>query len=306
MKKNQRLLRDYGSRQSLGNWEKSNFITTNGVTFSAFGAGQSPRGDKDDETADRFDFQIFDDFDHPEVCLNPDRLDKNWKYVTGDVFPAMHVKGKKRVAFLNNMIDEDCIIQRAWNHAKQFAGALQITVNLTTADGKSNWPGYYEDDECKEMIDLAQDEAQTEYFNNPVRKGTVFQKDWIHFKKLPPLNKYKYLVAYLDGGFKKTKTSDTKALVLVGMMEGEYHIRKVYVDNVSIGTMIDWHYDLHEWLASKNATVQWWMEEVFLLGLLHDHFDDAIKTKGFRIPMQGDKRKKARQGFTYFQHCRIL
>lgn len=289
---NQRLARDYGNRVSLGNWEAHSFRTTDGVSFSAFGAGQTPRGEKDSESASRFDFQIFDDIDHPDVCLNPERLDKNWKYITGDVFPAMHVSGKKRVVFLNNRIDEDCIIERAWNHAAGIEGSLRITVNLTTPDGRSNWPEAYTDKECREMIHLAEDEAQTEYFNNPVRKGTTFQKDWMHFKKMPPLNQYKYMVAYLDGGFKKSKTADTKALVLIGFINGEYHLRKCYVDNCSIETMVAWHYDLHKWLNDNNGTAQWWMEEVFLLGLLHDHFDAAVSTYGFRIPIQGDKRKK--------------
>jgi hypothetical protein len=112
------------------------------------------------------------------------------------------------------------------------------------------------------------------------------------FKKLPPLNQYKALVAYLDGGFKKTKTSDTKALILLGMHNGEIHIRKVYVDNVSIETMISWHYDLHEILKHKNATGVFYMEEVFLLSMLHDHFDAAVPKYGFRLPIIGDKRKK--------------
>lgn len=289
---NQRLSRDYGSRVSLGTWEAHSFRTSDGVSFAAFGAGQTPRGEKDSESASRFDFLIFDDFDHPEVCMNPERLDKHWKYVTGDVFPAMHVSGTKRIVFLNNKIDEDCIIQRAWEHAKGIKGSLRITINLVNAKGKSNWPEAYTDDECREMIHLAEDEAQTEYFNNPVRRGTTFQKDWIRFKKMPPLKSYRLLVAYLDGGFKKSKTADTKALVLIGLHDGEYHIRKVYVDNCSIETMIAWHYDLDTLLKAKGATCVWWMEEVFLLSMLHDHFDAATGTYGFRLPIQGDKRKK--------------
>lgn len=289
---NQRLMRDYGNRMNLGSWQAHSFRTSDGVSFAAFGAGQTPRGEKDADNAHRFDFLIFDDFDHPEVCMNPERLDKNWKYVTGDVFPAMHVSGKKRIVFLNNRIDEDCIIQRAEEHAKGIKGSLCITVNLTDTNGKSNWPEAYTDEECREMIHLAEDEAQTEYFNNPVRRGTVFQKDWMRFKKMPAISSYKLMVAYLDGGFKKSKTADTKALVLIGFLEGEYHIRKVYVDNCSIETMIAWHYDLDAWLKSKGATCVWWMEEVFLLSLLHDHFDAAVAKRGYRIPMQGDKRKK--------------
>lgn len=288
--KNEGLIRDYGS-QIGAFWTSTKFVTVRGVSFRAIGAGQNPRGEKN-EDADRFDVQIFDDFDDPEVCRNPERLDNHWKYVLGDCFPAMHVSGKRRIVFLNNKIDEDCIIHRASEHAKTIKNSLVIKVNLVNKQGKSNWPEAYTDEQCKEMIALVADEAETEYMNNPSKKGTTFKKEWFTFRKLPPLNRYKMLVAYLDGGFKKTKTSDTKALVCLGMIDGEIHVRKVYVDNVSIETMIGWHYDLDRFLKAGNATCMYYMEEVFLLGLLHDHFDAAAKTHGFRIPVIGDKRKK--------------
>ncbi|MFL0089870.1 hypothetical protein R8G64_13195 [Tenacibaculum maritimum] len=292
LEKNERLIRDFGSRISLGNWTAGHFITSDGVSFKALGAGQTPRGGKTND-GDRYDFLVFDDFDHPEVCANPERLDKNWKYIEGDCFPAMHVSGKKRVVFLNNKIAEDCCVERMEKKCRaEFPNALLFTVNLTDNEGNSSWPEAYTNQECKEMISLAGDEAQTEYFNNPQSKGKEFLKEWMVFKKLPPLRSYKYLIAYLDGGFKKTKSSDTKALVLIGFKDGEFHFRKVYVENVTIGQMITWHYDLYDYLKNKNATAVWWMEEVFLLSLLHDHFDDAVETYGFRIPMKGDKRKK--------------
>ena len=292
LERNELLLRDFGPRQSLGNWNAGSFTTSDNVSFKAFGAGQTPRGDKNDDS-DRLDFLVFDDFDHPEVCLNPERMDKRWKYVEGDCFGALHVSGKKWIIGLNNKIAEDCFIQRLWDKClREFPNALLITVNLTDGEGRSTWKEAYTDEECREMIALVGDESDTEYFNNPSEKGKEFLKEWFQYKKLPPLSKYKNLIAYLDGGFKKTKTSDTKALVLVGMMDGEYHIRKCYVENVTIGQMIAWHYDLHDWLRNKNGTAVWWMEEVFLLGLLHDHFDDAVEQYKFRIPMKGDKRSK--------------
>ncbi len=288
--KNEALIRDFGSQ--VGNtWTSNKFITNRGISFRAVGAGQNPRGEKN-EDADRFDFQVFDDFDDPEVCRNPERLDNHWKYVLGDCFPAMHVSGKRRIVFLNNKIDEDCIIHRATEHGKTINNSLLVKVNLVDDNGNSNWIEAYTNEQCKEMLALVADEAETEYMNNPSKRGTTFQKDWFVFKKLPPLNQYKCLVTYLDGGFKKSKTADTKALILMGMIAGEIHVRKVYVDNASVETMVDWHYDLHKFLQERKATAMWYMEEVFLLGLLHDHFDAAIKRYGFRIPVIGDKRKK--------------
>ncbi len=288
--RNEALIRDFGSQ--VGSvWKSNRFITVKGVSFRAIGAGQNPRGEKNEES-DRPDYFRFDDFDDPEVCRNPERLDFNWEFVLGDCFGALHVSGRRRIVFMNNIIDEDCIIVRAGLHAKNIKDSLVLRINLVDTAGNSNWPEAYSNEQCFAMIDLLGDAADVEYMQNPVKKGKHFQKDWFVFKKMPPLNKYKFLVAYLDGGFKKTRTSDTKALLLVGYHNNEYHIRKAYVDNVSIGTMIAWHYDLHEILQRANGTAMWWMEEVFLLSLLHDHFDAAIPKYGFRIPILGDKRKK--------------
>lgn len=293
--KNEMLRHDFGNRVSKGYWTASRFITNDGVSFRAVGAGQNPRGEKN-EDSDRFDIMIFDDFDDPEVCRNPERLDQHWQYVLGDCFGALHVSGARRIIALNNKIAPDCIIERLYLHFKRqpnnFLKQINLTTGTATAPGDSNWPEAYTTEQCHQMIELVGAEAETEYFNDPSIKGTTFKKEWFIFKKMPPLSKYKILLAYLDGGFKKTRTSDTKALVLIGAHEDEFHIRKVYVDNVSVEQMIAWHYDLFEYLKQKSATAMWYMEEVFLLSLLHDHFDAATKSYGFRIPMIGDKRKK--------------
>lgn len=293
--KNEALKHDFGNRINYGSWATNRFVTTDGVSFRAIGAGQNPRGEKN-EDADRFDWQIFDDFDDPEVCRSIDRLDNNWKYVLGDCFAAFHVSGRRKIIGLNNKIAEDCIIERMYTHFKGMKNAFLRTINLTkgtaTSPGKSNWPQAYNDEQCKDMIDLVGDEADTEYFNDPKELGKSFQKEWIQYKKMPALSRYKILVAYLDGGFKIGKSADTKALLLIGFFEGEYHVRKCYVENASIEAMISWHYDLWNWLKEKNAAAIWYMEEVFLLSLLHDHFDAAVQKYGFRIPMIGDKRKK--------------
>lgn len=296
LEKNQRIIDDFG-KQRGARWQDDWFITKSGATFRAFGAGQNPRGGKDDEEANRFDTLIFDDFDDPEVCRNAERLDNHWKYVQGDCFGALHVSGKRRIIFLNNKIDEDCIIKRAYDLAKSLEdtqNVLKLKVNLLDKNGEPTWPEAYTKQQCNEMIALMEDEADTEYFNNPSIKGKEFQKEMFQFKKLPPLSSYKYLVSYLDGGFKKTEYSDTKGLILIGLMNGEYHIHWVRVRNASKVEQVDWHYQLHEFLVQHNASAQMWMEEVFLLDMLYENFAEAAKPEnyGFQIPIRGDKRKK--------------
>lgn len=288
--KNPALIRDFGDMVGTP-WRSNKFTLNNGASFRAIGAGQNPRGEKNEDSS-RPDFFEFDDFDDPEVCRNPERLDVNWGFVLGDCFGTFHVSGKRRVVFINNKIDEDCIVERAADHAKTIDNSLVLQVNLVDNEGNSNWKAAYSNKQCADMIALLGDAAETEYFQNPVKKGKLFQKDWFEFKKMPPLHKYKLLITYLDGGFKKTRTSDTKALIFIGFWQGEIHIRKAYVDNVSIETMIAWHYDLDGILKRAGTTALWYMEEVFLLSMLYDHFDAAVPKYGFRIPLMGDKRKK--------------
>jgi len=43
------LIADYGIHKNYGSWSEGEFITLKGVTFRTIGAGQSPRGSRNDE-----------------------------------------------------------------------------------------------------------------------------------------------------------------------------------------------------------------------------------------------------------------
>ncbi len=247
LEKNDQLIRDFGQFKG-SKWKDDWFITKDGASFMAFGSGQTPRGGKDPEESTRFDFILFDDFDHPEVCLNEDRLNKAWKYVQGDVIPALHVSGKKRIIFLNNKIAEDCIIERAYKKALDPAilNALRLTVNLRDKNGNSNWPEAYTNEQVNMMYALAGEEAETEYDNNPTADGKEWLEEYFIYRKLPPLSKYQFLLSYLDSGFKKTQYSDTKALPLLGYYQGEFHLRWIMCRNADLPAQADWHYILED------------------------------------------------------------
>src|SRR5690554_2558359 len=46
---NERIINDYGTQELPGSWTYGDFITTGGVSFLAVGAGQSPRGSRNEE-----------------------------------------------------------------------------------------------------------------------------------------------------------------------------------------------------------------------------------------------------------------
>jgi hypothetical protein len=98
-------------------------------------------------------------------------------------------------------------------------------------------------------------------------------------------------VAYLDPGFKKTATSDSKCLILVGMVPGELHVRKVFCGKASIEEMIEWCYTMHEYVKHHHGAYRLKMEEVFLQSLLYKDFA-AAALKKYPLPVSGDTRKK--------------
>ena len=76
--KNGRLKAYYGNLVNPGSWKESNFILKNGASFIGVGAGNAPRGSRNE--AVRPDCLLVDDFDTDEACRNPDTVDKNWRW----------------------------------------------------------------------------------------------------------------------------------------------------------------------------------------------------------------------------------
>jgi len=288
LESNQRLINDFGKQQSLGNWQEGNFTTTDGCKFRAIGSGQSPRGTRNQES--RPDFILCDDIDEDELCRNPKRLDVAWDWMVGALFGCFSITGKGRFILVGNIIAQDSLVKRAIE--RQTSDDSEI-INITDTKGQPSWKERFTLAECNYMITkMGYRLSQREYYNNPINEGKVFKKAWFQFKKLPPLSAYKFLVAYLDPGFKKTATSDSKALVLVGLHEAKFHIRKVFVGQASVEEMIEWSYAMDTFVKNSSATYQFKMEEVFLQSLLYKDYSAAAKVKKYPVPVSGDTRKK--------------
>lgn len=283
---NQRLINDYGTFQGPSNWEAGQFLTQQGAYFVAVGSGQSPRGLRNE--AVRPDLIICDDFDEDEQSRNPDRVDNAEQWVRGALIGAFDITGKARFVMVGNGFAEDMVLRRMYEVADH-----RMTVNILDKKGNPSWPERYTKEECQFMITkMGYNVAQRELFNNPIREGKVFKREWVQYKKLPALNKYRAIVAYLDPGFKKTATADSKAWVAVGIHEGEYHVIKVYVGVASVSEMISWGYDLRNYIAAKGGSAQLFMEEVFLQDILYRDFAEEGRKRNDQLALRGDKRKK--------------
>jgi hypothetical protein len=283
---NQRLIFDYGDLKNLGVWGEDKFVTRNGVSFRAIGKGQSPRGAKEEEA--RPDCIIWDDGDDDEEVRNKTRLDNTFDWVMGALFGCFSVDGNNLFIGLGNKIAPDCVIMRLCEKADDHE-----TIKLLDDNGKPTCPEWFTQKDCHYMREkMGTRMFEQEYQDNPIIEGKVFKAEWLQDKPMLSLQGYAVLISYLDPSFKSRKNADHKALVLLGLKGGEIHIIKVWCDRASIQSMIEWHYELRDYLKQRNVTADMYMEEVFLQDLLYKDFSEEGKRRNDPIPIRGDLRKK--------------
>lgn len=283
---NQRIINDYGTQQNFGDWTDNAFNTKIGATFVALGAGQSPRGLRNEEV--RPDAIAVDDFDTDEICRNPDRVATNWDWLEQALFATRAISKPLLVIFCGNIIADDCCIKRAIKTAKKLKkGAHAQVVNIRDKKGKSTWKKNTEEmiDRVLSMISWAS--AQKEYFNTPITLGKVFKK--LHYGKMQPLHKYKFLVAYTDPSYKKN--GDTKATALLGKYKDEYHVIKMFCAHTTVAKMLDWNYQIKEFVGDK-VPVFYYIEYPWIDDALKIEIKAANKRHKTTLVPKADERKK--------------
>ena len=250
---NERIKAYYGEQMNIGNWTEKEFITKSGAAFRALGAGNSPRGSRNEEI--RPDVEIMDDFDTDEECLNPEVLKKKWEWFEDALYKTRSISEPTLVLWCGNIIAKDCCVARAGAMADHWD-----IVNIRDKEGKSTWP----EKNTEEKIDRALSKTSTrsnqkEYFNNPVHEGKIFKN--LIFGKIPALSKFKYLVVYGDPapGEHKGKKSSYKAVWLMGEKDGKKYVIKGFLDRVVQSDFIMWYIELIQFIGGK-SNVFCWME----------------------------------------------
>lgn len=291
---NERLKNDFGQFKTVSTWSDEFFKTSQGISWIPIGKGQSPRGLKDDDI--RVNFQIWDDFDDDEECLNEQRLEKSWDWLTGALIPTLDVSEHALIAILNNIIHPRSLMARAMGKVEGVDPLVDWsdTVNLMNdSRTKATWHARHSVKDCLYMIKkTGRLKAEAEYFNNPTIAGKHFKKEWIQYKPMTDLNKYQALVAYLDPSFSSKKNADTKSWLLMGMINSEIHVIKAFCSVATIEEMVQWGYDLTNYVKTHNGTCELWMEEVFFQSILYKDFNAAAKRIGYPLSLNGDKRNK--------------
>lgn len=284
---NQRILNDYGKQKSYRGWETGRFVTRSGCSFRAIGAGQSPRGTRNEEK--RPDFILIDDIDTDEESRNQVRINKKWDWVEQALFPAMSISGTKRFIIVGNIISKESIVVKASKVADHFD-----QVNILDSKGRPSWKERYSMEDIDYMLSkISYASGQKEYFNNPIVEGTVF-KD-ITWGKVPPLSRFKFLVAYGDPSYKSSKKNDFKAVPLVGEYKGVFYVITAYIEQTTTGKMIQWYDHLKKYVDGKTAIYNYiengGLQDTFYSEIFLPKLIDYGKKHG-HLAISPDNRKK--------------
>ena len=177
----------------------------------------------------------------------------------------MSVAGNKLIIFCGNIISKESVIVKASRVADYFE-----LINIRDKNGKSNWPQKNSEADIDYILSkISYTSAQQEYYNNPITEGTVFKE--IQYKKMDPIENYRFLVAYGDPSFKSTRKNDYKAVILIGKVRNEYHVLKAFVEQTTTATMGSWYKAMFDYVNDRvplylyieaNATQDTIMEQV--------------------------------------------
>lgn len=245
LEKSPRIIQDYGLQKKVGSWEEGEFTTNGGVSFRAIGAGQSPRGTRNE--AARPDMIIIDDIDTDEICLNPERTKKLWRWVTEALIPAMSVSSNKRVLFNGNIIGKDCVIARS----KEIVDHFEV-VNIRDEEGRSTWPSKNSEEDIDQFLGkLPTSAIQKEFYNNPISEGEVFVE--MSFGKCPPLDQLQFVICYGDpspSNKVRSKGASFKSVVLVGFYQGKYYVYKCFLEQTTNDNYLEWFYAMRDYVGS--------------------------------------------------------
>lgn len=280
---NDRIIHDYGIQQNLGHWRSDQFIIKKGAMFIAVGAGNAPRGARNEEV--RPDFVLVDDFDTDEDCRNPEIVDKKWAWFEKALYATRSTSGSNfNVLFNGNIIADYCCIKKAI----EMADYADI-INIRDENGKSSWPAKNSEAEIDRTLSkISTASAQSEYFNNPVVLGKVFQK--LNYGKIQPLKKYKYLVSYTDPSYKKN--GDYKATAVVGKYKDEYHVIDIFCQKTSTAEMLEFLYQKMKYSANTSVSTYFYIEYPWIDDALKQEIKKGNKRHGVTLPLRADERKK--------------
>jgi len=292
---NQRYIQDFGIQVKHGAWEEGDFTTNDGIQFIALGRGQSPRGIRNREK--RPDYCVWDDLDDDEIVKNERRVDSVVEWLLGSLLGSMDIR-KSRMLGVGNRIHPKSILAHVVGDVdgKPKRKGLHHSKVMATVDGtftgKPRWWQKFTSEQLQRRFQqMGTFMALREYFHKAAVKGKIFKEHWIHWNRIPKLQKMDMIVAYFDPSYKAKTTNDYKAISVWGNIGIKLYKIDQFCKQTSITEAVKWFYDFHESLP-EDVICEYWMEEIFLQDMFYDDFEAEARLRGYHLPIRGDTRKK--------------
>ncbi|MDX9747415.1 MAG: hypothetical protein RBT57_02840 [Paludibacter sp.] len=245
---NQRYINDFGEQYNSGHWAEGSFVTRDGCAFFALGRGQSPRGLRYRDQ--RPDYIVIDDLDDDELCQNESRVSRLTDWVKEALFGTLD-GGRGRFIMVGNLIGKTSVLQRV----SEIESVHVSQVNIYDKNGNVTWAEKWTKAEVLEMEKfMGYRSFQKEYMNNPITEGAVFRDEDLVFAEIPPLNKFRFLVAYGDPSPSNNvndRKNSTKALWLVGYCESKFYVIYGFLDRVINDEFVDWFYLVENYVKQR-------------------------------------------------------
>lgn len=291
---NNRIINDYGLQESVGNWAANEFITRKGVAFRAIGAGQSPRGTRNDEV--RPDVILIDDIDTDVEVRNQDRITKKVDWVMEALYGTRSISHPLLMIVCGNIIGKKTTVTELGKKADVYE-----IINIRDKNGKSTWPAK----NTEEMIDrvlskISYRAGQKEYFNNPLKEGKVFKE--IKYGRVPKLKSCEKVIVYADPSTSNKDISggsaSCKAVILVGYKNFQFFVYWLRVDQTSNSKFVDWLYDAHDILVKNEVDIKrMWIEnnslqDAFYEQVIYPEIKKRARVRKKRLPISKDERIK--------------
>lgn len=300
---NHRYTHDYGEQHVKGSWGEGNFSTPDGLGFWAFGISQNPAGTR--KGAKRPNYIVVDDADSRKRAKNQQLTMEATEWVRGELLGCVTGNDRWNLIVANNRVAKNGLVAHLVgdvndgdkpsdkiNHIKAYAFEDPKThkMLMPEAGGLPAWPGFYTTQKLTElMASMDYRSMLRNYFHTDLQDGNIFRREHLEFIKPLKPHTYDRLISYCDPSFKDNKTSDFKAIVLVGTIGSQYHVLDMWVRVATVQAMIEAHYDIH---ARWEHCAIHYMEANMLQDLIYSEYMAYSPVKGYPLPIRPDKRAK--------------
>lgn len=292
---NERIKNDYGVQESIGNWTAEEFVTKKGVSFRAIGAGQSPRGTRKDEV--RPDVILIDDIDTDQEVRNKRLIDQKVNWCMEALYGTRSISEPLLLIVCGNIIGKHTTVTELGKKADVFE-----IINIRDKNGKSTWPAKNTEEVINRVLSkISYRSAQKEYFNNPMKEGTVFKE--VVYGKAPELKKCKKVTVYADPSVSNKEADKSnasfKCVIVVGEYESRYYIYWIRLEQCGTAKFVDWFYDAYDFLTKHEVDIKRiWIEnnslqDSFYEQVIYPELRRRIKTRNISLPVSKDDRRKS-------------